>query len=283
LASVGLTGRPVLITGGSRGIGRAVAFELASQGAPVFLVARGAEALESTWTQVRARWPSLPAGRFPADVRDPDAMVAAVEAMRSELGSVGGVVCNAGLARPGYFEDLSEEVFKRSFEVSYLGSVWTVRAALPHLAPGSFISLVSSVAGYVGLFGYSAYAPAKAAVISLAEVLRQELAPRGVRVSVLCPPDTRTPGFEEENRTKPHETRVLAGKGGLMDADVVARRYVRALRRGRFLINVNARSWAYHRLKGWFPEIVRRAMDRMVARARPSVPTAPKGSTVGTG
>jgi 3-dehydrosphinganine reductase len=139
------------------------------------------------------------------------------------------------------------------------------------------------VAGYLGLFGYSAYAPAKAAVISLGEVLRQEVAARGVRVSVLCPPDTRTPGFEEENRSRPHETRVLAGKAGLMEADVVARRYVRALRRGRFLITVNAGSWGYHRLKGWFPETVRRTVDRVVARARRAAPQDPNRGTAGAG
>lgn len=283
MAVIDLEGRPILVTGGSRGIGRAVAFELAGRGAPVFLVARGVEDLDAACAELRSRWPSLTTGRFPADVSDPGAMEAAVAAMRHVLGGIGGVVCNAGVAHPGYFDELPREAFTRSIEVNYLGSLWTVRAALPHLAPGSFVSLVSSVAGYLGPFGYSAYAPAKAAVISLAEVLRQEVTARGVRVSVLCPPDTRTPGFEEENRTKPHETRVLARNAGLMDADVVARRYVRALRRGRFLITVNARSWGYRRLKGWLPETVRRALDRVVVRAQRSAPTDPGRSGVGTG
>jgi len=268
LARIRLAGRPVLITGGTRGIGRAVAFELAREGASVFLVARGSDDLDATLAALRARWPGLPVGGRAGDVADPDAMEAAVAAMRTPLGGVGGVVCGAGFARPGYFQEIPRDVFRESVAVNHLGAVWTVRAALPHLAPGGFVSLVSSVAGYLGPFGYAAYAPTKAALIAFAEVLRQEVAGRGIRVSVLCPPDTRTPGLAEEERTKPFETRALSASAGLMEPERVAFRYVRALRRGRFLITVNPASTFYYRLKGWLPETVRRLMDRMVARAQ---------------
>jgi 3-dehydrosphinganine reductase len=237
-------------------------------GAQVFLVARGAEQLEATCEDLTRRWPGASCDSFVGDVSHPDDMERAVAAMREGMGGVGGVVCNAGFAVPGYFEQIPTEVFQRSVDVDYLGAVWTVRAALPHLEAGAFITLVSSVAGYLGTFGYSAYSGPKAALIGFGETLRQEVGARGVRVSVLCPADTKTPGLEEENRTKPFETRALSASAGLMEPDQVARRYVRALRRGRFLITVNAASWVFYRLKGWLPETVRRLMDGMVARAR---------------
>ena len=91
--------------------------------------------------------------------------------MVGSLGRPEGVVCNAGFARPGYIEEIPDEVIRRLVEVNYLGAVYAVRAVLPHLRRGGFVSLTSSVLGYMGAFGSAPYAATKHALVGFAESL----------------------------------------------------------------------------------------------------------------
>ena len=268
MPGVRIEGRPVFVTGASKGIGRAIALELAAAGCPLMLVARGAEGLADVAWEIRTRHPGLAVEVFSADVTDAAAMAEAVRAMVERIGPPAGVICAAGFARPGYFEAIPDDVVRRLVEVNYLGAVFAVRAVLPHLESGAFVSLTSSVLGYMGAFGMAPYSASKFALVGLATSLRQELRPRGIHVSVLCPPDTDTPGFATENETKPVETAELSKSAGLLRPEFVARKYLAALRRGRFLINVTLATRAYYRLNGWAPALMRSAMDWMVARTQ---------------
>jgi len=258
----------IFITGGSKGIGRAIAEELAARGANVFLVARGQDALDETAAAIRAANPDVRVEAHACDVADYDQVEAAVSKMRDAFGGIDGVVNNAGLSIPRYFDDIPPEEFEHTMRVNYLGSVYPTKAALPHLKSGAFISVTASVAGYLGAFGFTSYAPTKFAQIGFAESLQQELAPRGIRVAVLCPPDTQTPGFDEENITKPYETKFLSGAAKLMPADEVARRFLDGLARGKFIINCNFESTMLYRLKGIAPGFSRFIMNRLVAKAQ---------------
>jgi short-subunit dehydrogenase len=131
---------------------------------------------------------------------------------------------------------------------------------------GSFITFTSSVAGFLGVFGFTSYSPSKFALIGFAEALNQEVAARGIRVAVLCPPDTDTPGFEEENITKPYETRALSGTAKLMSAQEVAEVFLKQLERGRFIITCNSESAILYRLQGIAPNFARRYMLRMIRK-----------------
>jgi len=181
---------------------------------------------------------------------------------------IDGIVNNAGIAIPRYFDDVPPEEFERVMRINYLGSVYPTKAALPHMKPGSFIAFTSSVAGYLGAFGYTSYAPSKFAQIGFAESLEQEVKPRGIRVAVLCPPDTQTPGFDEENKTKPFETKYMAGAAKLLPPEKVAERFLDGLERGKFVINCNAESSVICRLKGAAPNLSRWIMHRMVTKAQ---------------
>lgn len=86
---------------------------------------------------------------------------------------------------------------------------------------GGRVVFVSSQAGQIGVFGFSAYSPSKFALTGLAQVLRMELKPHGIFVSVAYPPDTNTPGFEEENKSKPEETRLISETAGLFEPEQV--------------------------------------------------------------
>ena len=88
---------------------------------------------------------------------------------------------------------------------------------------GGRVVFVSSQAGQVGIYGFSAYSPSKFALVGLAQVLRMELQAHGILVSVAYPPDTKTPGFEDENRYKPVETRLISETSGLFEPEQVCR------------------------------------------------------------
>jgi 3-dehydrosphinganine reductase len=122
--------------------------------------------------------------------------------------------------------------------VDYFGTVNMVRAFLPHfkLQKHGYIANVSSVVGYMGVFGYAAYAPAKFAVVGFSECLRQELIPYNIGVSVIYPPDTDTPQWHEENKIKPQETRVLSGNIKVMAPEKVAACLLKGISRGAFSI-----------------------------------------------
>jgi len=268
----GFAGRRALVTGGSSGIGRATALRLAERGAHVAILARGEAALASVRAEL-ARAAPRSEQRFaaiPCDVADAAQVADAVAAAIAALGGLDLVVNNAGIPRAARFEDTSAEEFRRVLDVNFLGAVHVVRAALPELRAQGHgdVANVSSLAGLVAIYGYSAYAPSKFALAAFSEVLRQELRPYGIRVAACFPPDTDTPQLAAENVTKPPETRALAGNASLLSAEAVADALLAGIARGRAVI-IPGRS---ARLLAWVarlaPGIVRLVVDREVARAR---------------
>jgi len=127
---------------------------------------------------------------------------------------------------------------------------------------------VSSTAGLIGVFGYSAYAPAKYAVRGLAETLRPELAPRGIVVACAYPPDTRTPGLDAENQLKPPETERISAAIKPREADDVARAIVRGIEKDKRVITADAQTAALARGAGLLGPYVRWSMDRTVGKVR---------------
>jgi 3-dehydrosphinganine reductase len=230
-------GGHVIVTGGSSGIGLATARRLARAGASLTLLARDPAKLSGARTSLlEAGAPAVEARSV--DVSDQPALAAAIQASLAALGPPEALITSAGIAIPGYFMEIEQEVFERTMAVNYFGTLYAIRAVLPAmLARGrGHIVLISSGAGLMGIFGYSAYGPTKFALRGLAETLRAELKPRGVRISIAYPPDTDTPQLAQEDLTKPRETRALTQAGGLWSADGVARQIVSALHTGRFEI-----------------------------------------------
>eukprot|EP00850_Spirogloea_muscicola_P012369 SM000079S22487 [mRNA] locus=s79:397638:399317:- [translate_table: standard] len=145
---------------------------------------------------------------------------------------------------PGTFEDTSLEDMHQVVDTNLWGAIHLVKAALPSLreasklqGPGS-ITLVSSQAGQVGVYGYSHYSASKFALRGLAEVLQQELLPDNIRMCLVFPPDTNTPGLEEEDKTKPEITKILSTSKAV-DAMAVAKPMVLGIKTGRFFVSAN--------------------------------------------
>ncbi len=127
---------------------------------------------------------------------------------------------------------------------------------------------IASAAGLVGVYGYTAYGAAKYAVRGLSEALRGELAPHGVRVSCVFPPDVDTPQLAEEERWKPAETAAIAGIVQPLQPPVVARGILRGLDRGQPVVCLDGFSRALARWGGVLAPVLRRYMDGKVRKAQ---------------
>jgi 3-dehydrosphinganine reductase len=263
-------GRHAVVTGGSSGIGLATARRLAAGGADVTLIARRRWRLDEAKAEVeanRAR-PEQRVLTISADVSRRDEVAEAIASATAALGAPSLLVTSAGVARPGYLHEVDLDEFERVMAVNYFGTLYAVRAAVPRMAEGGRIVLISSAAGLIGILGYAAYAPTKYAVRGLAETLRGELRPLGIGVSVVYPPDTDTPQLHEENLTKPPETRRITGAARPWTADAVAEQIVRGVERGAFVISPGPEATVLARFGSMLAPALNRYFDFLAARSR---------------
>jgi len=191
---LGLRGRRVLITGGSRGIGFAVAEALAAEGAAVGLVARDAAGLAEAASRLESQ--GVPVATAAADVTEVSQLKQAVADIAAALGGLDRLVANAGgTVGRGNLTSASDGDFTATFALNAGHAAELIRAGLPHLraAGGGAVVIISSVTG-MRPAPRTAYAAAKAAEIHLAATAAQELAPAGVRVNCVSPGSIMFPG-----------------------------------------------------------------------------------------
>jgi NADP-dependent 3-hydroxy acid dehydrogenase YdfG len=190
-----LDGRRILVTGATSGIGEATARALIDEGASVALAARSADDVAALASRLGER-----AQQAPCDVTDPQSVDRAVGAAVDSLGGLDAVICSAGVFRPGGITSSGPDDWRAMFEVNVLGVLNTVSAALDSLraADHADVVILSSMSGRrrpsVELGFYSA---SKFAVHVLSDSLHEELAPLGVRVSIVSPGFVNTPIFDQ--------------------------------------------------------------------------------------
>jgi len=201
---LGLQGKRTLITGGSRGIGFAVASALAAEKAAVGLIARDAQGLAEAARKVADL--GAPVAIAAADVTDTPALGRAVDEIAAALGGLDHLVANAGgTVGGGNLTNTRDDEFTATFALNAGHAAELIRAGLPHLraAGGGSVVIVSSITG-LRPAPRTAYAAAKAAEIQLAATAAQELAPAGIRVNAVSPGSIMFPGgswdtFRREN------------------------------------------------------------------------------------
>lgn len=265
--------KTALITGGSSGIGLATARLLAARGMHVWLLARDENRLADALAQVEAACAtrSQRCGVVSADVSDRSQVAEALTRVTASVGLPDLVINSAGIVWPGYVQELPAEAFEQQIAVNYLGTVYMTQAVLPGMiARGNgHIVNVASAAGFIGMIGYAAYAPSKFAVRGFSDVLRGELKPYGIRLSIVYPPDTETPQLVYDKQMRPAEIdRIVGSVSKAMSADAVARAIVAGIARGRYVILPGIETAFFYRLIQLLGDLQYPIMDWLIARAR---------------
>lgn len=263
-------GKKALVTGGSSGIGKATATLLAERGADVAILARNAERLEAAAAEIRQAAPSAKVVIVAADISDAAAARAAAAETLEKLGGLDILVNNAGITHPGYLHEISDDVFESMMRVNYFGTVHMTRALLKHFMTqrSGNICNVSSLLGYLGIFGYTAYAASKFAIVGFSDCLRQELLSYGVKISVVFPPDTDTPQLHEENRIKPAETKAIAGTVKTLQPRDVAEALLAGIASGRYHVVPGFGNKFSYFMYRHFPSVVRFVIDNDMKKAQ---------------
>jgi 3-dehydrosphinganine reductase len=237
-------GKLVLITGGSSGIGLALAKQLAVLEASVWILARHQDQLEIALKEIESKRknPDQKFGWIKADVSNEAEVNAELARFISSEGVPDVLINSAGVTRPGLFNELDTEIFRWCMDINYFGSLYTLKKIVPGMVArhsGQIIN-ISSAAGYRGVYGYTAYCGSKFAIFGLTDTLRQELKEFGIRVSVVLPPDTNTPQLAGEEPYKPRLTKALTeDNGGIAQPEDVARDIINAAEKGKFIIITN--------------------------------------------
>jgi NAD(P)-dependent dehydrogenase (short-subunit alcohol dehydrogenase family) len=186
-----LEGKVAVITGGSAGIGLAAAKRFAEEGAYVFITGRRQAELDAA---VKEIGPNATAVR--ADAADIASLTRLFDTVKAAKGRVDVLYANAGVYEFTPFGSITEQAYDRMFDINVKGVLFTVQQAVPLMADGGSIILTGSVAGSKGFEAASVYGATKAAIRSFARSLTSDLKARKIRVNVLSPGPTQTPGFD---------------------------------------------------------------------------------------
>ncbi|MGL6234409.1 MAG: SDR family oxidoreductase [Segniliparus sp.] len=274
-------GKRVLVTGAASGLGLQIAVRFARSGAKVLLADIDETAGEKAREEV-ARHGEAAFRRL--DVTDPGAWAEAVAWCEREWGGLDVLVNNAGVAAAGEFEQISPEDWDWIVKINLLGPVWGSRAVagLFKRQRSGHIVNVASLAGLMNLPGMASYNVTKAGVVSLSETLRHELAPYGIKTTVVCPAFFATNLADRMRSTDPFFTE-LTGKfmrGSKTTAAEVADAVWGAVRQGRFLLVVPFDARRTYLAKKHLPAVVDVFVARGWARARASLA---RGKTAASG
>ncbi len=232
------------ITGASSGIGWEMALVLAEHGWRLGLLARREDRLQDLARRVEAAGGA--AVVLPADVGRREEVELAYQRLREQFGPPDWVIANAGIGRPTRIEPVNMDDIEATMRINLMGVVYTLSTALPDMLARrkGHLAAISSLAGYRGLPGESAYCASKAAINVYLDGLRIQLRGSGVRVTTICPGFILTPMTEHFPFHMP----------GLMDAPTAARRILRAIAAGKKVYNF---PWHVHllvKLSRWVPD-----------------------------
>lgn len=191
-----LSGKTVIVTGASSGIGAATAKALGDAGANIVLAGRNAERLAATAEAVAEGGGCSRIVK--AELTNFDQAIGIVNEALEAFGALDGIVHDASIFDPRPLADTTPESLEQQWLANVVAPMFMTKAAVPHLKAGSTVVFVGSTVGMVGFPGCSAYTATKGAVIALSRALAVELAPLGIRVNTLVPGYVRTPMLQPQ-------------------------------------------------------------------------------------
>ncbi len=249
-------GKSVLVTGGSSGIGRAIAKATGAAGANVGLIARRHDQLDETASIIRAAGGQ--AATVTCDVTDHEAMARAVAGLEASLGHTDVAIASAGIHRESW--PFNATAARAVIDTNVTGTINLIAAVLPGMLTrgAGHLCGIASIAAVVGLPGNAAYCASKAAVVALLESLRLDCVPAGVGVTTACPGLVDTPMITDDERKH----------GGVVSADDAANRILHAIERGRAEVWFPRGTAAAARLARGLPPSIRDPMLRGQPRMR---------------
>ncbi len=233
-----------VITGASSGIGWSLAKALAGKGCKVGLIARRQELLKQLGQEIQQAGGQCATAA--ADVADRQATLSAFAQLREQLGPVDLLVANAGVGCPTTLEPINIDDIEKMYRINVFGVIYSIEAVLPEMLSRGrgHLAAVSSLGGYKGLPGESAYCSTKAALSCYMEGLRIQLRTRGVHVTTICPGFVKTPMTEVIQAKMPF----------MMSADEAARRIVPALERKKKVFDFPWQTSWLVKLSRWLPD-----------------------------
>lgn len=256
----------VVITGGSSGIGKALASEFGRRGSKILITGRNQQELDSTAMEMTSQGITIAALR--ADVRvEADNKKMAEEAM-SRFGTIDILVNNAGISMRALFEETDVEVIKEIMNTNFFGAVYATKYCLPEIIrnKGSVIG-ISSIAGFRGLPGRTGYSASKFALNGFLEALRLELSHKGVHVLTACPGFTSTK-IRKRALTKDGSIQGESPRqeDHMMTAEECAAYIYTATARRRRMLILTAQGKLTVFLNRWFPGLADRLVFNIMAR-----------------
>ncbi len=261
--------KTIVVTGGSSGLGKALARRLAAKGSRIALIARDAGKLAAAREAVLGE---LPSGGtidiYPCDVADNRAVQQVLGELAERTGTPDMLFNSAGILREGYFERQPESVFRESMDINFFGTLHCIQAVLPYLKKqgGGRIVNICSVAGLMGVFGYTAYCASKHAVRGLTGSLRAELKHQNIAVHIVYPAEFDSPMLEAVNVCRTTENRTLAATIPKLSAGAVADDIIKGIERNRFEITPGIVTRALMGFDRVFPGTGRLVSDLKVRR-----------------
>jgi NAD(P)-dependent dehydrogenase (short-subunit alcohol dehydrogenase family) len=204
-----LTGKVAVITGGNSGIGLATAKRFLSEGAYVFITGRRQEELDKAVTSLGSGVTGVQ-----GDISNLDDLDRLFATVKAEKGHVDIMFANAGIGNMSSLGAISEDQFDEVFDVNVKGTLFSVQKALPLMRTGGCVILTGSTTGSMGTAAFSVYSATKAAIRNFARSWAQDLKGTGIRVNVLSPGATTTPGLLNGLAKTGMQEQILAGLAG---------------------------------------------------------------------
>lgn len=254
-------GGVAVVTGGSSGIGFAIAAALLEKGLSVVLLARRASLLD----EAKKKLGSDRVYTVSADVSSVESLNSAKKEIMARHDGLDLLVNCAGIVKPALLRDLSVPDIIAQVSTNLIGLMLTTRTFIDSIAEGGAVISISSVNGIFGIAGYAPYAASKFGIVGFLDAVRRELLGKGVSIHVAFPPDTDTPQYRNECEHMPEWMNGWV-RGNPLPPEVVAARIVKAAARGRFMIFPSMSTKFYAYMVHHLPLLSRFLIDKIAPR-----------------